>query len=50
MIAFYDHDEDLGVVVLANGNWRRVGGHWPLQQIMPSVRSTPRRLTARVNG
>ena len=33
-VAFYDRDEDLGVVVLANGNWRRVGGRWPLQQIM----------------
>jgi CubicO group peptidase (beta-lactamase class C family) len=33
-VAFYDRDDDLGVVVLANGNWRRVGGRWPLQQIM----------------
>lgn len=33
-VAFYDRDDDVGVVVLANGNWRRVGGRWPLQQIM----------------
>lgn len=52
-VAFYDRDEDVGVVVLANGNWRRVGGRWPLQQIMhllfdrelghrSSVRARPR--------
>ena len=33
-VAFYDRDDDVGVVVLANGNWRRVGTRWPLQQIM----------------
>ena len=31
-VAFYDRDEDLGVVVLANGNWRRVGGRWPFSR------------------
>jgi len=36
-VAFYDRDDDLGVVVLANGNWRRVGARWPLQQIMHLV-------------
>ena len=33
-VAFYDRDDDLGVVALANGNWRKVGTRWPLQQIM----------------
>ena len=33
-VAFYDRDADLGVVVLSNGNWRRVDRRWPLQQIM----------------
>jgi CubicO group peptidase (beta-lactamase class C family) len=33
-VAFYDRDADLGVVVLSNGNWRRVDHRWPLQQIM----------------
>ena len=32
--AFFDPAEDIGVVVLANANWRRVQGRWPLQQIM----------------
>ena len=31
-VAFYDRDEDVGVVVLANGNWRRVGGRWPARE------------------
>jgi CubicO group peptidase (beta-lactamase class C family) len=33
-VAFYDPNDDVGVVVLANGNWRKVGARWPLQQIM----------------
>jgi CubicO group peptidase (beta-lactamase class C family) len=33
-VAFFDPAEDIGVVALANGNWRRVEGRWPLQQIM----------------
>jgi len=33
-LAFYDRQADIGVVVLANGNWRRVGARWPIQRIM----------------
>jgi hypothetical protein len=33
-VAFYDPNDEVGVVVLANGNWRKVGARWPLQQIM----------------
>jgi CubicO group peptidase (beta-lactamase class C family) len=33
-VAFYDRRAGTGVVVLANGNWRRVGARWPLQRIM----------------
>lgn len=33
-LAFFDPSRDVGVVVLANGDWRQVGGRWPLQQIM----------------
>jgi CubicO group peptidase (beta-lactamase class C family) len=33
-VAFFEPDTHTGVVVLANGNWRREGGRWPLQQIM----------------
>ena len=33
-VAFYDPAEAVGVVALANGNWRRADGRWPLQQIM----------------
>lgn len=33
-VAFYDPYDEVGVVVLANGNWRKVGARWPLQQIM----------------
>ncbi len=33
-VAFFDPAEDIGVVVLANSNWRRADGRWPLQQIM----------------
>ena len=33
-VCFYEPATDTGVIVLANGNWRYVGGAWPLQQIM----------------
>ncbi len=33
-VAFFDPNEDIGVVALANSNWRRADGRWPLQQIM----------------
>jgi len=33
-VAFYEPATQTGVVVLANGNWRRDGSRWPLQQIM----------------
>ena len=32
--AFFEPRSDVGVVVLANGNWRMDGHRWPLQQIM----------------
>jgi len=33
-VSFYDPNDDVGVVVLANGNWLKVRARWPLQQIM----------------
>ena len=33
-LAFFDPRSETGVVVLANSDWRKVGGRWPLQQIM----------------
>jgi CubicO group peptidase (beta-lactamase class C family) len=33
-VAFFEPATGIGVVVLANGNWRRDGLRWPLQQIM----------------
>lgn len=33
-IAAFDPRDDVGVIVLANGDWRRSGAAWPLQQIM----------------
>jgi CubicO group peptidase (beta-lactamase class C family) len=33
-VAFFDPRDDLGVAVLANGDWRKADGVWPLQQIM----------------
>jgi CubicO group peptidase (beta-lactamase class C family) len=33
-VAFFDPQDDLGVAVLANGDWRKADGVWPLQQIM----------------
>jgi hypothetical protein len=32
--SFFLPRERLGVIVLANGNWRSAGGAWPLRQIM----------------
>jgi CubicO group peptidase (beta-lactamase class C family) len=33
-VAFFDPAASIGVVALANANWRRVDGRWPLQQIL----------------
>jgi CubicO group peptidase (beta-lactamase class C family) len=33
-VAFFDPRKNVGVAVLANSDWRQVGGRWPLQQIM----------------
>jgi hypothetical protein len=30
---YYRLDDGAGVIVLANGDWRRVDGGWPLQRI-----------------
>jgi hypothetical protein len=32
-MAFFDPRAEVGVVTLANGNWRSVDGRWPLEQI-----------------
>lgn len=33
-VAFFDPAESFGVVALANANWRRADGRWPLQRFM----------------
>jgi len=33
-VAFFDPAEEIGVIALANSDWRRVDRRWPLQQIM----------------
>ncbi len=43
--AFFDPREGVGVVVLANGDWRRSATSWPLQQIMMRLFDEAPRLT-----
>ena len=33
-VAFFEPDTGIGVAVLGNGNWRKDGNRWPLQEIM----------------
>jgi CubicO group peptidase (beta-lactamase class C family) len=43
-VCFFDRDADVGVVALANGNWRTIKGHWALYLIMDRLFEDAQRL------